>query len=122
MSFFQTANTEETIRIYADEESKQDYIEVRAELTKKEFNRLVLMGPKHENDIQGGMSFADKIVETFVVGWSAKDAEGNPIPFDIKTYQGLKASVANWISSEVMAHFNNITKTDVEDLEGKDSE
>lgn len=117
MAFFELANNEEVIRI--ETEDGQDWIEVKADLSKAEFNRLALAGPQNPDDRAGGLTFMDKVVETFVRGWSFKDENGNPVEFDMRLYKNLKTQAANWISGKCMEHFNNLTKVEVEEAEGK---
>lgn len=117
MSFFQLANNEEVIRF--ETEDGQDWIEVKADLSKAEFNKLALAGPSSADDRAGGLTFMDKVVQTFMRDWSFKDAEGNAVEFDMRLYKNLQVGPANWISGKCMEHFNNLTKIEVEDAEGK---
>lgn len=117
MAFFELASAEEVVRI--ETEDGKDFIEVKAELSKAEFNKLAMNGPRNAEDTAGGLNFIDQVVQTLVVDWSFKDADGNPVPFDMKLYRSLKAPAANWISTKVMEHFNTITKVEVEEAEGK---
>lgn len=108
MSFFALVNPEELSRITTDDGSA--WIDVSAAITKKEYNKLVLQGPRDAEDRAGSLSFVDRVVGDMVKGWSFVDDDGAPVAFDIKVYQQLNASAANWISGKVMEHFAEITK------------
>lgn len=112
-SFFSFVSPEDTVRVYTPD--GENYIELKANVSKKEFNALVLQGPRDTEDRAGGLSFADKLVDVLVTGWSFDE------PWSFKNYQQLNARAANWMSQETIKHFTEITKADVEVLEGKDS-
>lgn len=117
MAFFELASNDEKIRI--ETEDGQDWIEVKADLSKAEFNKLALNGPRNNEDRAGGLSFSETLVQTFVKGWSFTDADGKPVEFSMALYKGMKTQAANWISSKVMDHFSDITSVEVEEAEGK---
>lgn len=115
MSFFRVVNKAETKRITAPD--GESYIEVLADISKADFNKLVKQAPRVENDIDNTLSFAEKVVEYFVVGWSHTDDAGKPVPFDIPTFRALPADVANWVSQTVINYFNE--KSQVEEAAKK---
>lgn len=115
--FFRIVNQQETKRYTTPD--GEDWIEVLAELTKSDFNKLVGNAPHEERDIPGALGYADKLVDHFVVSWSMTDDMGKEVPFNIKTYKELPADAGNWISTTVINHFNQLANSETEDAAKK---
>lgn len=106
------ANTEEVKRYYMDDES-EDYIELRAEITKKQATSLLKFAPKKEDDLDGGLRFIEKAFNDLIVGWSL-DA-----PANVETYQALDAISAGWVDRTVGNHLRHVLGAEAEQAEGK---
>lgn len=103
--------TDETKTINLDE---SDYIVVRADITKREFNALAASMPAVQ-DGGAGITLAEASVfqralfETVVVGWSL--SEGKPTGED---YEALSAEAGNAVDVKLMEHFESLLPTSAE--------
>lgn len=101
MSILRKASTE-TKTISLDE---TDYIVVRADISKREFNALVASMPAsaksgEELTMTDATSFQKTLFEYLVVGWSLSD--GQP---SVADYDELAAEAANAIDAVLSEHF-----------------
>jgi len=115
--FLRLANTEETQRYYY--EDTEEYIELRADLNKKQASNLLKFAPRKEDDLDGGLRFIAKAFADLVVGWSLTDDDGNNLPTTIEIYEQLDAGAAMWIDRTVGEHLRSKLNTEAEVVEGK---
>jgi hypothetical protein len=103
--------TEETKQIALDE---TDYIVVRADITKREFNTLAgSMPPVSEGgaglSVAQASDFQKSLFETLVVGWSLND--GKPTVDD---YESLAAEAGLVVDTKLAEHFESLLPTSAE--------
>lgn len=111
MAFLRFANTEETKRYETPD--GDEYIDLRAEISKKEATSLLKFAPKKEDDLDGGLRFIEKAFNDLIVAWSL-DA-----PTNVESYQKLDAAAATWIDRTVGNHLRSVLGTEAEAAEGK---
>lgn len=116
-NFFKKARTDKVDRYIAPD--GENWIELRAELSKAEANRILEHSPSSERDIRGGLSFYEYFYESTIVRWSATDEEGSPIAATVEAYRELEATVARWIDETLTKHLSKTLGSKVEELEGK---
>lgn len=110
MGILRNASTE-TKRIMLDD---TDYIEVRAGLSKREFNNIASNMPTAPKDAESislddATTFQKFLFTTLVVGWSLN--EGAPTGDE---YDGLDAMAANAVDEAVANHFEGLVPTSAE--------
>lgn len=111
MGKLRLANTEETRRYYT--EDGEDYLDLRAEITKREATALLKFAPRKEDDLDGGLRFIEKAFADLIVGWSL-DA-----PATAETYQMLDAAGAQWVDRTVGNHLRLVLGAEAQEAEGK---
>lgn len=116
-SIFRRANRAEIVR-YAYPDS-DDWIEMRAELTKGEVNKLILATPKGSEDVEGSLGFIQRFATIAVTGWSAVDENDKPVAFSMEEYLELPGDIAQWLDKIFSEHLQKIMGAEVEELEGK---
>jgi hypothetical protein len=119
MGFFRRARIHETIRF--ETPGGEDYVELRAELSKGEINRLFAAAPRNQDDMDAAISFAERFAELAVVDWSMTDENGNKVPFSLEEYHKLAPEPAQWLDKILVEHLQRIVGKEVEELEGKPS-
>lgn len=119
-NFFKKARTDTTTRYFTPD--GDDYIDLRAELSKAEANQILSASPTGERDIEGGLAFFEHFFAKTIVGWSFVDEEEHPVPPTIENYRSLEASAARWIDEQLGTHLNKTLGAKVEELEGKSSD
>ncbi len=99
-----------TIKLVEDDD---DYIVVRADISKREFNALAAAMP---NNGQGGeltipeaVVFTKFLFETLVVGWSLDDTKPTG-----EAYDELSAEGATAVDAILAAHFESLLPTSAE--------
>jgi hypothetical protein len=109
MGILRKAN-EETKTINLDE---SDYIVVRADITKREFNALAGSMPATSEGgsitLSQAAVFQRTLFETVVVGWSL--SEGKPTGDD---YEALSAEAGNAVDVKLMEHFESLLPSSAE--------
>lgn len=100
-------------------EGGEDYIDVKVDISKRDFNRLIQVLPTDANGDVGfspdvAENFTTFLFETLVVGWSLVDDAGNPVLPTLETYYNLSRDGALAIDSAVIEHFNSLTPTSEE--------
>lgn len=91
-----------------------DYIEVRANISKREFNALASAMPQNVGEDGSGLSLADAtgfqklLFHDLVVGWSL-DA-----PVSDEAYEGLDYAAAQVVDEKVAEHFESLLPTSAE--------
>lgn len=109
MGILRTASGE-TKRIMLDE---TDYIEVRADISKREFNLIAANMPATPQGADISMTEATKFQEflftTLCVGWSL--AEGQPTS---EAYGALSAEAANAVDTAIATHFEGLVPSSAE--------
>lgn len=117
--FFRKANREETVRYTTPD--GEDWIELRAELSKSEVNEILNRAPSGERDLEGGLRFLEVFFERAMVQWSAEDDNGNPIPPTVEVYRELEAANARWLDDTLGSHLQKIMGHQVDEMEEKPS-
>lgn len=121
MAFWKFANEDEVERFYT--EDGEDWVDLKAELSKKTMNEIISKAPRARDDEEPSnaeqLGFIQEYGKLVTVAWSAIDENGNPIGFSIKTYLELDASAAAWLDKTWSAHLNKQMGGDVDDIEGK---
>lgn len=101
MGILRTASSD-VKKIMLDE---TDYIEVRAEISKREFNYLASRMPTNVGESGENLSLADAtafqkfLFEELVVGWSL------PVAVSGEAYETLNAEAAQAVDEKVAEHF-----------------
>src|SRR5688572_15492834 len=102
---------------FASAESKQidlgdgDFIEVRKDLSKREFNSLMSAMPNREISqesgltLQEGLVFAEALFASLVTGWSLSE------PVTVENYLKLDRAAAEAIDAKLIEHFGEISPT-----------
>lgn len=102
--------TEGTVTIKLDD---TDFIVVRSDISKREFNNLAQNMPNNGSSegltIPDAVKFQKFLFETLVVGWSLDD--GRP---DGQDYDELAAEAATAIDSVLATHFESLLPTSAE--------
>ena len=117
MGILKFASTE-TKRIDLGED---DYIEVRTDLSKREFNALMGAMPNREVSEENGLTlsegldFAQALFSALVTGWSI------PEPVNIENYLALEHGASQAIDTQLIEHFGNISPTPDETSKAKGS-
>lgn len=116
MARLRLANIEEYKRYYFDEEDEEntDYVDLRAEITKKEATGLLKFAPRKEDDLDGGLRFIEKAFADLIVGWSLDE------PANVETYQKLDAAGAQALDRMVGNHLRVVLGTEADEAEGKE--
>jgi hypothetical protein len=94
-----------------------DYIEVKAGLSKNDFRKVLERLPENFssdsefNPIQAD-EFTVGVFDALVVGWSAIDEDGNPLPATVENYlTRLDRSSAAAVDTVLFEHFNGLDLT-----------
>lgn len=114
---FQKVNKDERVRYETDD--GEDYIEVRADMTKGEANELYAFAPVGDRDFAGSTQFAEKFIELMLVGWSMTDENGIEVEPTIEEYRNLSVAAGKWIDTKMGDHMRKILGTEAQELEGE---
>lgn len=118
--FLRLANVEDVKRYqYKDTD---EYIELKADLSKKQATELLKFAPRKEDDIAGGLRFIGLAFKHLIMDWSLKDADGNPVNPSMEVYEQLSAAPAQWIDRTVGDHLRQALGVEAEEAEGKDED
>lgn len=117
MSFFRRANESEVERVPTPD--GEGFVDLKAEFSKGEVNKIIMNAPKSQDDIAGSLQFIERFAEIAVLDWSMTDEKGNKVPFSIQEYRRLHADAAKWLDQTLAAHLQKTIGKDVEELEGK---
>jgi hypothetical protein len=120
------ANEEEVERFYIDAEdgeTGEDWVELKAELSKRTMNELISKAPRARDGEDPSnadqLGFIQEYGRLVTIGWSAVDENGNPMGFSIKTYLELEARDAAKLDKIWSTHLAKQMGGDVDDIEGK---
>lgn len=106
MGFLRIADTTSTKRI---EHESGDYIEVRANLSKRELNSILSALPldiaNEKMTFASSIGASEALFSALVVGWSL------PVPADLENYLSLEGEAATWIDTSIMEHFSSLQMT-----------
>lgn len=86
-----------------------DFLEVRKDMSKREFNALMGKMPNREISeengltLQEGLEFQQALFEALVVGWSASE------PATVENYLSLEREAAETIDSKLIEHFGSLS-------------
>lgn len=114
MGKLRLANIEETRRYYDDE--GESWLDLRAEITKREASSLLKFAPRKEDDLDGGLRFIEKAFADLIMGWSL-DIEPTA-----ENYNLLDAAGASWVDRTVGQHLRTVLGSEAEAAEGKPEE
>lgn len=97
-----------------------DYIEVRKDISRREFNQLMSALPSDgisEDSITFGVAstFAEGLFDVFVEGWSLD------VPPTVENYNELTRDSASQIDSAISEHFNSLTPDGEETQKSEES-
>jgi hypothetical protein len=110
MSILRTAS-KETTKIMLDD---TDFIEVRSDLSKREFNALASGMPQNIGTDGSGLSLTEAtkfqtfLFESLVVGWSLKEKP------TVEAYEALSAAAAQAVDEKVASHFESLLPSSAE--------
>lgn len=116
MGILRLADINATKRV---EHDSGDWIEVRANLAKKDINSILLALPQELTSggdtftFQAAIGSAEALFTSLVTGWSLEE------PATIESYHALTGDAAAWVDSTLYEHFNSLTLSD--DERGKPS-
>lgn len=122
------ANTEEIKRYYYEEldadgnvveTDDETWIDLQANMTKKQANGILRFAPREDGDIDAGLRFLERAFSDLIVGWSLVNEEGVMIPPSIQVYEQLEASAASWIDRTVGKHLRSAFGNAAENAEKK---
>lgn len=100
--------TDETVRLPIGDDG---FIEVRKDMSKREFNALMAAMPNREISqdsgltLQEGLTFQNALFEALVVGWSATE------PATVENYLRTNRETADTIDKVLIEHFGAISPT-----------
>lgn len=116
MGILRLADINATKRISHD---SGDWIEVRANLAKKDINSILLALPQELLNGEGSFTYeaavgsAEALYKALVTGWSLDE------PTTIESYLALTGDAAAWVDTTLYEHFNSLSASD--DEKGKPS-
>ena len=146
MGFLKKVNKKETIRY--ETEDGEDFIDLRAGLTKGEVNQIMLAAPTQNTkpvldddgvplkddmgnpvlvpadpkaDMEGGLKFLERFLDVCLTGWSMTDEDGNPVPPSVEAYRELSPEAGAWVDGELNKHIQTVMGRRTADVEGKPS-
>ena len=111
MGKLRLANVEESRR-YTTEDG-EDYLDLRAQITKREASSLLKFAPRKEDDLDGGLRFIEKAFADLIMGWSL------PVEPTADNYNLLDAAGASWVDRTVGQHLRTVLGSEAEEAEGK---
>jgi hypothetical protein len=117
-NFLRIANEDESRRYFYND--TEEFIDLRAEMSKKSASALLKFAPRKEDDLDGGLRFIAKAFKDLILGWSLTDDEGKAIAPSIEVYDKLDAASAQWIDRTVGNHLRVVLGTEAEEAEKKD--
>jgi len=97
----------------------EDWLDVRPDISKRQFSKLLQALPSNFGDGQNMTpsdtdNFTTAVFSAFVVDWSVKDENGNPVPVTEDNYLELTRESATIIDAALMEHFNVQSPTEQE--------
>lgn len=102
--------TDETKNINLDE---TDYLVVRADISKREFNIIASQMPRNVEaaglSVEDASAFSGFLFDTLVLGWSL--SEGKP---SIEDYEALSAESGNAVDAALADHFGSLLPSSAE--------
>lgn len=120
MGMLRLADVEEIKRYTHD--NGEDYLDLRAEITKKEATALLKFAPTKDGDLEGGLRFIGRAFGSLIVGWSVVDKQGEPVLPSKEAYDNLDAAGASWIDRTVGNHLRMVLGVEADQVEGKPEE
>lgn len=98
-----------------------DYIDVRQDISRREFNTLLATLPAEGVSDEGSITFdvasefSQALFEVFVEGWSLD------VPATVDNYNELTRDSAMLIDAAISEHFNNLTPDSQEQTKSEDA-
>lgn len=105
----------ETKRIDIGDES--DWIDVQSKVSRKQFNELITVFPRSEEEdvtfeVADGITVA--LFELFVKDWSVVGEDDKPVPATVDNYNLLPRDAASLVDAALLEHFSSLTPTNKE--------
>lgn len=119
MSIFRRADKDRTIRYTTDD--GEDWIELRAEFTKKEMRQIFSVAPVGDQatDVDANFNFIETLFDKCVIDWSFEREDGTHVKPSVAEYHELVSEAAQWIDIKLGEHFRHLVGADLEELEGE---
>lgn len=117
MDFLRKANVREVVRVTHEESGA--WVELKAEVTKGQFNNLAMNAPSDSADLNDVMPYLEQVFAVFVSDWSLTDENNNRVKPSIEAYRALTTEAGLWIDNVLGEHFRTINGRSVSDAEGK---
>lgn len=113
-----TGEGDDKVAVLRDPAEGEDFVEVRLEISKRDFNRFIAYMPGREVSVETGINATEAVelqkgmFEALVVGWSL------PEPATIAAYESLENEGATAIDTAVAEHFKSMTPSKQEEKVG----
>jgi hypothetical protein len=104
-----------------------DYIDVREDISRRQFNALLGKLPAEGLGDEGTISFSvastfsEGLFDAFVEGWSVEDAKGKPVAATVDNYNELSRESSQLIDTAISEHFNSLTPDSQEQDKSEDT-
>lgn len=103
---------------HTDDDS--DWIELRAELTVREANNLVMAFPQgEERDTRAGLQFAEKLFDLTAVDWSFTRQDGTKVLPSSQELHNLPSQAGRWVNDVLGRHMQTLMGSEVDRAEGE---
>jgi hypothetical protein len=116
MGFLRVSNPQEVRRITTPE--GDDWIELKADFSKADVNKMIVRAPKTGDDIKSSLDFIDSFFEIAVVNWSLTDDAGNAVKPSLSVYKSLSNDAAKWVDEQLGEAISSLLGKEAEE-EGK---
>lgn len=111
----------EPVRVYLDED-QEDWLDLRPEMTRKEFYRLAGK-TQNANDEEKLLVSANMLFKLLVLDWSVveEDENGNliPVPVSEEAFEQLPFQAQAAIDRKIQEHLTTLMQRDVAEIEEK---
>jgi hypothetical protein len=100
----------------------EDYIDVLADISRRQFRDLVRILPRDAEGItlDSADSFTVYLFNLFVKGWSVADEDGKAVPVSEENYMLLDSNASALVDAAVVEHFNTLTPSAKEQTKSED--
>lgn len=106
------------VAVLRDPTGEEDYVEVRTDISKRDFNRFIAFLPARTVSEEEGMTPSEAtelqkgLFETLVTGWSLDT------PATVEEYEGLSNEGASEIDTALAEHFKSLQPSKQEEKVG----
>lgn len=114
MGFFNFANDKELRRVEVPD-SEGDWVEVKAEFSKKDVRQILKNAPKQTNDVDGVLDWQEDLFELIIVAWSFVDANDKMIPCTKESYRKLNVEATRWLDALIEETVTPVINKDAAD-------